>query len=376
MTPSRLSEFIRTNMDSILVAWENFARTIEPPALVMNDVELRDHAQLMLTAIAEDLNTHQSNHDRLIKSEGRTPAREGDTAAEKHAEARLLSGYTAVQLVSEYRALRASVLSLWGESGKTIQDTDIEDMTRFNEGIDQALAESVARYEKLVNQSRDMFLAILGHDLRNPLSALVTGSSNIMHCCDAPQNNILTANRMYNSARRMNCLVTDLVEFARMHLGPGIPIKVRESDVVQLCSEVIEELRLADATHLIRLQTPTTLVAKLDPARFSQLISNLLGNAIQHGDVKKPIVVTLENNNANLIMQVNNQGPPIHPEKISCIFNPLIRGEAERANIGGSLGIGLFIAKETAHAHGGKINVASNQQEGTTFTVTLPLGIK
>jgi hypothetical protein len=146
MTQHRLADFIRDNMEPILQAWENFARTIEPPALTMDDKALRDHARLMLLAFAADLDTSQSDQQRDDKSKGMCKPNHHDTAAESHAEQRLLSGYTVVQLVSEYRALRSSVLALWIAGGADGAATDLGDMTRFNEAVDQAVAESVARY--------------------------------------------------------------------------------------------------------------------------------------------------------------------------------------------------------------------------------------
>ena len=157
----RLSDFILENMEPILQAWEDFARTIEPPALTMDDTELRDHAKLMLTVIADDLKTPQTPRNRPRNPKAWAPRGEHDTAAETHAEARLLSGYSVDQLVSEYRALRTSVLHLWVSQASDAQATDLEDAMRFNEAIDQALAESVSRYAAMVKQSENMFLAIL-----------------------------------------------------------------------------------------------------------------------------------------------------------------------------------------------------------------------
>jgi hypothetical protein len=153
MVQHGLSYFIDNNIEPILQAWEDFARTIEPPALTMNDTELRDHARQMLHAFAADLNTSQSDHERAAKSKGLGKRGDGDTAAETHAEARLLSGYTVVQLVSEYRALRSSVLTLWAADIGISRTTHMADVTRFNEAVDQALAESVARYDFMVQQS-------------------------------------------------------------------------------------------------------------------------------------------------------------------------------------------------------------------------------
>ena len=142
----RLSAFIINNKESILQAWENFARTIEPPALTMDDADLRDHVALMLDTIVTDLNTPQTATEQDQKSKGRAPAEVAESYAQIHASARLASGYTINQLVSEYRALRASVLGLWEQNSLEELATDTDDITRFNEAIDQALAESVARY--------------------------------------------------------------------------------------------------------------------------------------------------------------------------------------------------------------------------------------
>ena len=142
----RLSSFISENKEAILMAWEDFARTIEPPALTMDDKELRDHAAQMLDIIILDLDTPQTPVEQVEKSLGRGPKDSGDTYAEIHANVRLESGYTIAQLVSEYRALRASVLKLWAKAIKSDPATDAEDVMRFNEAIDQALAESVSRF--------------------------------------------------------------------------------------------------------------------------------------------------------------------------------------------------------------------------------------
>jgi hypothetical protein len=113
MTQRLLADFILENIEPILAAWEEFARSIEPPALTMDDAELRDHAHQMLLVFAADIRTLQSDEERAAKSKGLGKRDRKDTAAETHAAARLQSGYTVVQLVSEYRALRASILTLW-----------------------------------------------------------------------------------------------------------------------------------------------------------------------------------------------------------------------------------------------------------------------
>ncbi|HEV2610015.1 MAG TPA: ATP-binding protein [Noviherbaspirillum sp.] len=145
----RLSSFISQNKESILSQWEDFARTIEPPALTMDAEALRNHASYMLDVIIDDLQMPQTPLQQSEKSMGRGPQSSQETYAETHASARLESGYTITQLVSEYRALRASVLKLWATNAKAGLVTDPDDVTRFNEAIDQALSESVGRFSDM-----------------------------------------------------------------------------------------------------------------------------------------------------------------------------------------------------------------------------------
>lgn len=375
MTRYRLAGFIRSNLEPILQAWENFARTIEPPALTMSDDDLRDHARQMLLAFAEDLEMQQTAQESSAKSMGLGNRGDGDTAAEAHAEARLLSGYTVVQLVSEYRALRASVLMLWGDALQAGQTMDMADMTRFNEAVDQALAESVARYQYLVKQSQNMFLAILGHDLRNPLGTLVTGSSFMMQATDIPARYVLVATRMFNSAKRMSKLVNDLIDFTRTHLGPGIPVRVRQCDLAAVCDQVVNELRTFHPERRIELHLAPRLDAWFDDDRIAQVLSNLIGNALQYSGDDGPVTVRVTGGVDDMCVVINNRGPVIPPDKLATIFDPLVRiASSVDTDYSGrtSLGIGLFVSREIVQAHGGRVDVTSDAVDGTTFAVTLP----
>jgi signal transduction histidine kinase len=386
MVNTGLSCFINNNIEPILQAWEDFARTIEPPALTMDDEALRDHARQMLHAFAADLTTSQSEQECEDKSKGLGKRGTADTAAETHAEARLLSGYTVVQLVSEYRALRSSVLVLWAADAGGAQASHMADVTRFNEAVDQALAESVARYEFMVKQSQNMFLAILGHDLRNPLGTIVTGSSFLTQADDIPAKYILVANRMFNSAKRMSRLINDLIDFTRTHLGPGIPIRVKQGSIIAVCEEVVNELRTFHPECRIEFHAPHKLDAIFDESRIAQVLSNLIGNAVQHGDQDIPITVGITNCEDKVVIAINNRGKVIPEDKVASIFDPLVRiaahvNSAEESDLmeQTSLGIGLYISREIVLAHGGCIDVTSNEADGTTFTVTirrLPAGFR
>lgn len=369
----RLGDFIRSNMEPILQAWEEFASTLVPPALTMDSKALRDHARYMLEAIALDLSKDQTEAQQFIKSTGAAPRKAGATAAETHASERLLSGFSIEQLFSEYRALRASVLRLWSKESKTELDTDPEDMMRFNEAIDQAVAESVGRYAKMVARSQNLFLAILGHDLRNPLATTIMASSFIMQSTEAHSKLVTAASRIYSAGNRMNKLVNDLIDYTRTHLGSKLPILVKEIDMHVLARDTVAEHEIAHPERTFRLEANGNFKGQWDDSRIAQVLSNLLGNAVQYGSTESPITVRLWAEADDVHLTVENHGAVIEPQKMTSLFEPLVRfAKGDDEPQGRSLGIGLYIAREIVYAHGGEIRVTSSEAEGTVFAVTLP----
>jgi hypothetical protein len=156
----KLSSFITTHMETILTEWDAFARTLGPAATGMTDLALRDHAKQILQATARDIESEQSAAQQSNKSKG-WEKDERDSAASEHGKIRQEDGFTMMQMVAEYRALRATVLRLWLQQVKNVTEETTTDMLRFNEAIDQAVAESTARYTEQAARTRDTFLAIL-----------------------------------------------------------------------------------------------------------------------------------------------------------------------------------------------------------------------
>jgi signal transduction histidine kinase len=373
-----LSDFISENMESIVQAWEDFARTIEPPALSMDKRALRDHASAMLRVISKDLAAGQTALEQSEKSKGhglRDNNDDTDTAAESHADARLLSGYTIEQIVSEFRALRASVLRLWSNSAERRQDIDALDIIRFNEAIDQALAESVGRYAQAVKKSQNLFLSILGHDLRDPLEDSIMGASLIMSTTYIGSKHNEVATQIFNNGQRMQKLVNNLLDFTRTQLGSSLPIKVKRTDIVNLCLGAVEELRRNYPGRSIEFNAKGDREGMWDAARIAQVFSNLIGNALQHGAEDEPVTVHLDCESDEIVAKIRNKGAPIDRERMQSIFEPLVRFTEEdwigHANET-SLGIGLYITREIVQAHKGVIRVDSSKGEGTTFTFRLP----
>lgn len=373
----RLGDFITQHIEPILVEWEAFAKTIEPPALTMGSKELRDHAVNMLKDIALDISNPQTARAQRQKSFGTGRLIAEESSAEVHAAARLFSGFTIEQLVSEYRALRASVLKLWARESKGGLATDPEDVTRFNEAVDQSVAESVARYSEMVAKSQHLFLAILGHDLRNPLATTLMASRYIMDGANVDSKYATAASRILHAGERMNRLVNDLIDYTRTNLGSNLPVILKQVDLAQLSQDAVAEQSVAHPHHRFELIADGDFSGSWDDNRIAQVLSNLIGNAVQYGDASHPIVVRLIAETTQVVLSVENQGTPIPPEKINTVFEPLVRlaadGDDDSADISSnSLGIGLYIVREIVQAHGGAIAVSSTSADGTKFTITLP----
>ena len=372
-----LSEFIVLNVDRIVDEWEQFAETITPAAESMNSVALRDHAREILLAASRDMNTAQTAREQQAKAEGEGPETSPalDEAAASHGELRHTVGFDLVQMTSEFRHLRACVIRLWVASIQTPAHEHLQDMIRFNEAIDQALAESTAAYAEQVNRSRDIFLAILGHDLRAPLQAVSMSSEMLERkaSLDPVARPYLLA--IKNGTRHMGAMVNDLLEFVRSRLGTSLPIEPEPVDLAQACQAALDEACAGQPDCIPVLHIEGDVQGHWDPRRLGQMLQNLIGNALQHGARRGTVTLNLTGDADRVTLCVHNQGMPIAEDALGTLFDPLVRSPSEDISQPGtstSLGLGLFIIKEVVDAHEGSIDVTSTEAEGTTFTVVLP----
>jgi signal transduction histidine kinase len=366
----RLADFIRDNHEPILKEWETFARTLKPAADGMSKAGLRDHADEILTAIVSDMESLESAAEKSAKSKGHAhKATEEHPGAlgQLHATLRIEAGFTLTQIVAEYRALRASILRLWA---KPHPDTD--GVLRFNEAIDAALAEAVDRFTEKTNQYRDQLLGIVSHDLRNPLSAILMGSEVLTRTEGLDDKSARLATAIQNSAKRMVRIVDDLLDLTRTRLGSEIPISRRTMDAAPVCEMVIAELEGSHPHAVIRYTSKGDLRGDWDKDRLAQVLSNLVGNALQHGDADKPISVVAQGHGEEVALSIHNAGPPIPASALDAIFEPNVRNVQDPTKVPTGLGLGLYIAKELVTAHGGTLAVTSTDADGTTFTVRLP----
>jgi signal transduction histidine kinase len=218
---------------------------------------------------------------------------------------------------------------------------------------------------------REQFIAVLGHDLRNPLSAVNATAEYLVHRTD--DANLLNAgNRLKRTVSRMSRLIDDVMDFARGRLGSGLAVSLpREKNLNLQLGTVVEEARLANPTRIVSAQWMLARPVTCDVARMQQLLSNLLGNALAHGAEDLPVAVATGSDASHFFVTVSNGGLPIPSHMLSKVFEPYWRPPS--SSPGGGLGLGLYICKQIVAAHGGTLEVCSTATEGTCFTARIPL---
>jgi signal transduction histidine kinase len=365
----RLSEFIRANEKAIIMEWEDYARSF-PPAPGMTRDELRNNITGLLEFFADNLEECPTRDERQAKAKGMGCKKAPGQAAVTHAEQRFRKGFDTLEMISEFRVLRASIMKIWA-CPKT--DEGILDLIRFNEAVDEAMTESLQKYMENEKRARSLFLGTLVHDLRNPINAIAQAAQIlIMNKSSAEESKL--AGMIQTSARRISQLVSELIDAVRVRLGKGIPIAPVVSNLGDIALEVLDEIRLTHPGARINIDTSGDLVGEWDNVRMGQVVSNLIGNAVQHGGHNAAIDVRLAGEQGAVRITVHNMGSVIPPKLVPVIFDPLTRGvpHAKEQPRSTSLGLGLFITHEIVRAHDGDISVTSSKEEGTTFTVTIP----
>jgi signal transduction histidine kinase len=372
----RLGDFIRTHSAEILLAWDEFAATVQHDGIALDAVTLRDHAAEILSTIATDLGQPQSPAQQDAKGKGQAPRSGFPTPAETHADFRMVAGFAVDAMITEYRALRASVLKIWAKDGGGSTPQDLTDLTRFNEAIDQSIAESVGRYTRQTKSATELFIGILGHDIRNPLGTIVLSSEVLVRSGQLTRE---AAAPIVNAAARIRAIIEQVVDFTRAQTDGVMPIERAPGNLAAQLAKVVQETQVRYPTRTLRLESSGNFDGNWDEGRIGQLLSNLLGNAFLYGSRESDVTVRMWATVDEVCFSVHNHGPAIAKEDRERIFQPLERGlqnqfGAERREPSG-LGLGLYICREIVLAHGGSLELESTQAAGTTFTVVLPRAV-
>lgn len=218
---------------------------------------------------------------------------------------------------------------------------------------------------------REQFIGILGHDLRNPLGAIRASADLLLRGESLQPAQLRSLTRIVRSSERMSRMISDVLDFARGHLAGGLPIRRQRVDLQGICRRVLDELHVAHPDRKLLFTAQGSALGDFDPDRVAQAVSNLVGNAIQHGAPHSPVEVRLFEESDLVRLEVHNLGPPIPAELLPKLFEPFRGTEHGRGKQKG-LGLGLYIVQEIVRAHGGRVEARSSAQEGTTFRVRWP----
>ena len=243
-------------------------------------------------------------------------------------------------------------------------------LIRFNEGIDQALIESTVRFVQETNTARDLAVGVMAHDLRNPLNAILSSAQILQKAgLDKVAVEDLAAD-MVHSGMRMSKLIDNLLDFTRARSGQPLIVKRELIDFTPICQRTVAEFVAAHPERTIRADCGTDLHGILDEVRISQMLANLISNALQYGDPTTPVSVEAHGESKEIVLTVHNNGVPIPQSALQTIFDPFSYSPEENYNR--QLDLGLFVAREIVEAHAGKISVTSTADDGTRFVVRLP----
>jgi len=354
-----LTAFIREHTQVILDEWVSRAGEL-PSARGLPPPSLRDHVPAILDRLADAI-------DR--RDHGPRPL---EDLPEQHAALRYHEGYDPRQVVAEYRLLRHVIADLYTDRGDLSSDSrpKMKPLTVMHEAVDRAISEAVDQYAAERDRVRDEFIAILGHDLRDPLQAILfTANAQLARAREIDATTANAAARTATAATRMERMIADLLDFARGRLGGGFSVVPTRFDAREFINHIVHELAHAHPDRDIRFmadQASDDFNVDWDSDRIAQVLANLVGNALMHGT--DPVSIRLTDNGGEVAITVGNRGE-IPPDVLPHLFDPFV---PDRSNGGrNGLGLGLYIVQQIARAHGGEVRAQSSNGE-TTFLVRLP----
>jgi signal transduction histidine kinase len=373
----KLGALIHSQLDAIVERWEAATREALGPAKVATLGEtLRDpYLNLILQTLADTPAAFsRERSSRALHGEGHN-APEQDSAA-RYVALRYAAGLTVADMVCELGLLWPTVLSVSRATGNLDQEASLDELERFTGALHRMLARSVQGYLDKVSAAGDMFLAILGHEIRNPLQAIAVAGKLLAVPSLPDPIRVETAARVSRATKLMEGLVSDLIDFTRSRLGVRARVERASCDLHQACQEALELAQMSAPEREFRPEFVGTLLLEADRARLRQVISNLLNNAVQHGDATTPISLSAIGTEESIVLTVSNFGRTIPEDAARLIFEPLVQVPISSADpskrFKHSLGLGLYIAREIVSGHDGTISVHSSPTAGTTFTVRLP----
>lgn len=344
----RLSDHLRGRNQAICDAWTAAIRAEVPQLDELDRSAVVDHLPEFVDGLG-----HWIDGDR-------DSARSGfDALVSGHALQRLGYGVDLETLTREYAIERRVLLA------EARDHATVDELIALDEGMDEAILAAVRRYMEERDRARDRFIGILAHDLRTPLNAIAMAASVLLG--DANEAKKKLGQAIARSSDRMARMVRDVIDFARGNLGEGIPLALVECDLGDICEDAVAELRIAHPERKISVQIEGALLGHFDLDRVMQAMSNLIGNAIQHGEDPIEVSVREAPDHRSIATTVRNRGRAIPEDELARLFDPYQRGTGPAAG----LGLGLYIVQQIALAHGARCDVKSDTQT-TTVSIVWP----
>jgi signal transduction histidine kinase len=283
----------------------------------------------------------------------------------------VLSGTLSVTLASPVDdEARTPLLRVVEQCGRALSRARLAESERAARRAAEAAELETRRLGKL----QEEFVAVVGHDLRTPLSAIQLTVKTLFAGQTPTDVQARKVGRVFNSVDRITEILHTLRDFTQARLAGGIPLAPERVDAGRLVQRAVSEMEAAHPARAFEVSLDGDLVISADGGRLLQVLANLLGNAVQHGSPDRPVTIGVRGEGAAIVIDVHNEGPPIPPALLPTLFEPFRQGDASRARAGstGSMGLGLFIVHEVVHAHGGMVSVDSRAERGTTFSAVIP----
>jgi signal transduction histidine kinase len=298
----------------------------------------------------------------------RTSVEEGSTIPSEHGGERArLTNYNARAVIAEYQVLRWVILDVLKQNGVQLDD---EEIFIIHTSLDAAIRESVSAFALTQAALRERFMAALTHDLRNPLSTANVAAEIIKRTSDLTKIKEL-AERITDNLARTDAMIRDLLDSMIFQSGERLRLRLEECDAMEIAREVCEQFT---AMHGPRFTLAGEAVKGWwDRQTMKRAIENLVGNALKYGVPDTPIRIGIEEQHGRMMLAVHNEGEPIPPEQIECIFQVFQRAVAAKEGDKPGWGIGLPYVRSVAESHGGSVSVDSAMGRGTTFMLDLPL---
>jgi hypothetical protein len=345
-----ISDELRTHKHAIATRWEREVLRDVPALAVLPRGALVDHMPEMLEGLAAWIDGADSDGFGVL--------------AEGHALQRHSTGIDLEALTSEYATLRRVVLE------QLVEVADVRSLIRLDAGIDRAVGEAARRYTSARDHVRERFISILAHDLRDPLTAVMM-SATLLADMTLGDKQAQLVERITRGARRIERMIDDVLDFARGRLDGGIPIFPALANMGEICTEAIDDTRVAGPSRDVRLQITGDLRGMWDRDRVRQALANLLSNARHYGQGEILVRAWEREDRHAVLTSVANRGSFLSPEAIARIFDPFTRTSESSATHRGGLGLGLYIVEQIARAHGG-ICRATSSEDSTIFTIEWP----